>query len=154
MTPGVKVVKRAGVDFKLHQYEHDSQSKSYGLEAAEMLNLPVERVFKTLVLKLSTGRLAVAVLPVGEQLNLKRFASAVGDKKVAMADPQEVERSSGYVLGGVSPIGQKKALPTVLDDSAQACETIFVSGGRRGLEIELQANDLLPLVRGKFAAIT
>ena len=137
-TPATTVVESAGIDFALHEYEHDPKSESYGLEAAERLGVEPARVFKTLVADLD-GRLHVAIVPVGLQLNLKEL----GGKRSAMADPKRIERSTGYVLGGVSPLGQRRTLPTTLDASALEHTTIFVSGGRRGLEIELDPNDLV-----------
>lgn len=153
MTPAVELAKRRKIKFVLHEYTHDPKSASYGLEAAEKLALPPEQVFKTLVLELADKSLAVAVLPVTAMLNMKLCAKALAVKKAAMADANAVERSSGYVLGGVSPLGQKKPLKTVIDQSAQSFNTIFVSGGKRGLEIELTAGDLAMCTRGTFASI-
>ncbi len=129
-TPATTVVESAGIDFALHEYEHDPASESYGLEAAERLGVEAARVFKTLLADLD-GRLHVAIVPVERQLDLKRL----GGKRSAMADPKRVERSTGYVLGGVSPLGQRRTLPTTLDTSALDHTTIFVCGGRRGLEV-------------------
>src|SRR6185437_7714329 len=137
-TPATTVAESAGIDFALHEYEHDPASESYGLEAAERLGVEAARVFKTLLADLD-GRLHVAIVPAERQLDLKRL----GGKRSAMADPKRVERSTGYVLGGVSPLGQRRTLPTTLDTSALDHTTIFVSGGRRGLEIELDPNDLV-----------
>ena len=138
---------------RVHAYEHDAGSPSYGLEAADKLQVPAARVFKTLVVGLEGVELAVAVVPVNKQLSLKSLARALGAKKAAMADPQAVERSTGYVLGGVSPLGQKKSLRTVIDQSAETFATIFVSAGRRGLEIELSPQDLCRLLDARFASI-
>ena len=138
---------------RVHAYEHDAGSASYGLEAADKLQVPAARVFKTLVVGLEGVELAVAVVPVNKQLSLKSLARALGAKKAAMADPQAVERSTGYVLGGVSPLGQKKSLRTVIDQSAETFATIFVSAGRRGLEIELSPQDLCRLLDARFASI-
>ncbi len=154
MTPAVNTVKKARIHYQLHQYEHDPGSQSYGGEASAKLNVAPERVFKTLVASLDGNHLAVAVVPVSGQLNLKSFASASGAKKSKMAAPKAVERSSGYVLGGVSPLGQKKKLKTVIDQSALNHETIYVSAGRRGLEIELSPQDLAGLLDAVFAPIT
>lgn len=153
MTPAINSAKKAKISYTVHQYEHDPKTASYGEEAAEKLNLCADRVFKTLVVELDSGTLAVSVIPVSRQLNLKAVASALGAKKANMADPKAVERSSGYVLGGVSPLGQKKRLKTVIDHSAQAFETIFVSAGRRGLEIELAAKDLASMLQATFSDI-
>lgn len=153
MTPAVNSAIKAKITFQLHEYTHDPAAESYGLEAAEKLGLPPERVFKTLVVALDGKSLAVAILPVECQLSMKLIARAAGAKKAAMADKNEVVRSSGYVLGGVSPLGQKKLLPTFLHNSAETAPTIFVSAGRRGLEIELAPQDLLRLTRGQFAPL-
>ena len=139
-TPAITAVERAGIAFTIHEYEHAPGTGSYGLEAAERLGVAPGRVFKTLVVDLD-GTLAVAMVPVAAQLDLKRL----GGKRSALADPREVERTTGYVLGGVSPLGQRKALPTTLDDSALVYPTIYVSAGRRGLELELEPRALVSL---------
>lgn len=125
---------------------------AYGLEAAEALGVDPGRVFKTLVVD-GGGRLAVAIIPVAAQLDLKAAGAALGVKKVELADPAAAERSSGMVRGGISPIGQRKALPTVLDESALGHETVFVSGGRRGFDVELAPADLVSLTRATTAAV-
>lgn len=153
MTPAVEQAKKAGIAFHLHTYSHDATAESYGLEAAEKLDVAAEQVFKTLVVKLDGKQLAVGIVPVTCQLGLKQIAKATGAKKAAMATPAEVERATGYVLGGVSPLGQKKRLLTVVDDTAQPHATIYVSAGRRGLEIELAPSDLVALTQGHLAAI-
>ena len=153
MTPAINLLKRSNIAHSVHEYHHDPSSTSYGLEAAEKLGIAPERVFKTLVIALDTKALAVAVLPVSEQLNMKQAAKALGVKKAAMAAQGDVERSSGYVLGGVSPVGQKKLLATLIDESALQFSTLFVSAGRRGLEIELAPADLRALTRGQFAKL-
>ena len=140
-TPATVALARAGVPFTLHPYEHDPRAESFGLEAAEALGVPPERVYKTLLAE-AGGRLVVAIVPVTGQLDLKALARAVGAPKATMADPAAAERSTGYVVGGISPVGQKRALPTVLDDSALDHDTVFVSGGRRGLDLELAPADL------------
>lgn len=152
MTPAINAAKKAGIAYRIHEYEHDPGAASYGLEAAEKLGIPAERVFKTLVAE-ADGRLAVAIVPVAASLNLKALAAALGAKRAEMAEMAQAERSTGYVAGGISPLGQKKRLPTVLDDSATGMETICVSAGRRGLEIELSPKDLLAITGGKLAAI-
>ncbi|AQU81581.1 MULTISPECIES: Cys-tRNA(Pro) deacylase [unclassified Halomonas] len=154
MTPAINSAKQAGIIFQLHEYHHDAAAHSYGLEAAEKLGVSVDQVFKTLVVKLDGKQLAVGVVPVNCQLGLKQIAKAAGAKKAMMAAPEEVERTTGYVLGGVSPLGQKKRLPTFIDASAQAFPTLYVSAGRRGLEIELSPNDLAALSQGRFAALS
>jgi Cys-tRNA(Pro)/Cys-tRNA(Cys) deacylase len=139
-TPAIAAAERAGIEHAVHEYEHDPKAASYGLEAAERLGLEPARVFKTLVVDLD-GSFAVAVVPVAAQLDLK----ALGGKRARMADARDVERSTGYVLGGVSPLGQRKALPTTVDSSALDHATICVSAGRRGLELELDPRDLVRL---------
>ena len=158
MTPCINMVKKAKITYKIHEYEHDSSAVSYGLEAAIKMKVDEKRVFKTLVVNLggSSGSrkdLAVGIIPVSSQLNMKLMAKASGSKKANMAEVHDVERSTGYVLGGVSPLGQKKRLKTVIDGSAENHSTIFVSAGRRGLEIELKPDDLLHLTQGSFSEI-
>ena len=153
MTPAIQLARKAKIAHRIHEYEHDTNHASYGLEAAEKMGIGAERVFKTLVVSTDNGKLAVGVLPVSQQLSMKAFAKAVGAKKVEMADAADVQRSTGYVLGGVSPLGQKKRLPTLIDDSAQTFDTVFVSAGRRGLEIELKPADLLQLTAASYAPV-
>lgn len=152
MTPAIQHLKSSKIDYQLHTYNHDPKCDSYGMEAAEKIGVDPKRVFKTLVLDVG-GELAVAILPVSEKVSVKLFARACGGKKAVMADKNRVQKVTGYVLGGVSPVGQKKRLQTVLDTSALDCETIFVSGGKRGCDIELAPGDLLQLVNGKSAEI-
>jgi Cys-tRNA(Pro)/Cys-tRNA(Cys) deacylase len=146
-TPAIVAAGRAGISFTVHEYVHDAKAASYGLEAAEKLGLDPARVFKTLVADVD-GTLTVAIVPVAAQLDLK----ALG-KRVTMADTKLAERTTGYVAGGISPLGQRKKLPTVLDQSALGFETIHVSAGRRGLEIELSPADLLTLTGGQVMGI-
>lgn len=153
MTPGINVAKKLKVSYTLHEYTHDETSESYGLEAAKKMGVAAERVFKTLVVMLDSKELAVGVLPVSTMLSMKLIAKAFGVKKAVMADKTDVERSTGYVLGGVSPLGQKKQLKTAIDSSAKNHSTIYVSAGRRGLEIELSPDDLVKLTSGVFADI-
>lgn len=153
MTPAVDQARKAGIAHRIHEYSHDPVNESYGLEAAGKLGLDPAQVFKTLVVSLDGKALAVGIVPVVGKLNLKQIAKAAGAKKAAMADPVEVERVTGYVLGGVSPLGQKKRLKTFIDDSATALSTIHVSAGRRGLEIELSPQDLARLTSGTFVPI-
>lgn len=153
MTPGINTVKKAKIFYKVHEYIHDSSNQSYGAEAADKMGVPEELVFKTLVVSLDRKELAVGVLPVSSKLNMKLVAKASGAKKAEMAVTLDVERSTGYVLGGVSPLGQKKKLKTLIHSSAKQHSTIFISAGRRGLSIELKPNDLERLVNGKFARI-
>lgn len=153
MTPGINAARKAKIAYRVHEYVHDPSSDSYGLEAAEKLGVPGARVFKTLVVSLDDRSLAVGVVPVSSMLSMKLMAKAAGAKKASMAVRSDVERSTGYVLGGVSPLGQKKRLKTIVDASAGNHGTIYVSAGRRGLEIELNPNDLVRLVNGIFAEI-
>jgi Cys-tRNA(Pro)/Cys-tRNA(Cys) deacylase len=141
-TPATVALTRAGIAFSLHPYDHDPRAGSYGLEAAAALGVEAARVFKTLLASVD-GKLVVGVVPVAGQLDLKALARAAGGSKAVMADPKLAERTTGYVVGGISPIGQRKALPTVVDDSALAYDTVFVSGGRRGLDLELAPADLI-----------
>ncbi len=154
MTPAVTILKRQKIPYTLHKYQHDPNIDSYGLEAAEKLDLPPGRVFKTLIVCLDTGELVVAIVPVTSMLNLKELARACAAKRSAMAEKAIVEKSTGYVLGGVSPLGQKKQLRTLIDASAAMVPTMYVSAGRRGLEIELKPHDLASLTGGLFIAIT
>ena len=153
MTPAINAAKKKKIPYKVHQYTHDPSYDSYGKEAAEKLRVAEERVYKTLVVQLDKGSLTVAVIPVSSMLSMKQIAKAAGAKKAAMADKEQVERSTGYVLGGVSPLGQKKRLATVIDSSAKDFPTIFVSAGRRGLDIELSPADLASLTTAIFAEI-
>ncbi len=154
MTPAVKALQKAKVVFKTHEYTHDPAAESYGLEAAEKMGVDAARVFKTLVVMLDSKDYAVGVIPVSEMLSMKQIAKAAGAKKAAMADKNDVERMSGYVLGGVSPLGQKKRLKTFIDESAQACTTMFVSAGRRGMEVELSPQDLKNQTSAQFVPLT
>ncbi|MFJ2433308.1 Cys-tRNA(Pro) deacylase [Streptomyces anulatus] len=151
-TPATVALTAAGTAFTVHAYDHDPARPSYGEEAAEALGVSPDRVFKTLVADVD-GALTVAVVPVAGSLDLKALASAVGGKRAAMADPTTAERTTGYVRGGISPLGQRKRLRTVLDASARAHATICVSAGRRGLEVELAATDLAELTGATFAEI-
>jgi len=153
MTPCVKMLKKAKVTYTIHQYQHDTTCESYGEEAAQKLGVIQERVFKTLVVQ-SEDTLFVAVVPVSSKLSLKELAKVVGVKKIAMADAKIVEKSTGYVLGGVSPFGQKKRLVTVVDKSALEYETIFVSAGKRGLDVEINPQVLHQLLLCKFEEIS
>jgi Cys-tRNA(Pro)/Cys-tRNA(Cys) deacylase len=153
MTPAIKLAKNNNVTYTVHEYEHDAASESYGLEAAKKLGISETRVFKTLVVRLNDDSLAVGILPVASMLGIKLMAKAVGAKKAVMADIAEVERVTGYVLGGVSPLGQKRQLKIVIDQSARDFETIYVSAGRRGLEIELSSTDLQKLAADLFVPI-
>ncbi|MEA3551090.1 Cys-tRNA(Pro) deacylase [Pseudarthrobacter sp. C1] len=152
-TPATAALAAAGVPFVLHPYTHDPAAASYGAEAAEVLGVDPSRVFKTLMVEVE-GRLAVGIVPVSGALDLKAFAAALGAKKAAMADPAAAQRRTGYVLGGISPLGQRLPSPTVLDASALALDTLLVSGGRRGLDIELAPADLVRLTDAVTASIS
>ena len=155
MTPAIDMAKKAGVAFKTHEYTHDARaSSSYGEEAAQKLSIDAMRVFKTLLVEIQSNKLAVAIVPVCHQLNLKAVAKALKAKKVKMANPDDAEKATGYILGGISPLGQKKRLPFVIDNSVNDMKTVYVSAGRRGLEIELVPSDLIRLCSGILANIS
>jgi Cys-tRNA(Pro)/Cys-tRNA(Cys) deacylase len=151
-TPATVALTRAGVPFAVHSYDHDPSATSYGLEAAEALGLDPRQVFKTLLADID-GDLVVAVVPVDGMLDLKALASAVGGKKAVMAEPARAERSTGYVVGGISPIGQKKQLRTVVDESALEHETVYVSGGKRGTDLGLAPADLVSVTGAVTAGV-
>ncbi|MBW0253373.1 Cys-tRNA(Pro) deacylase [Cellulomonas sp. PS-H5] len=152
-TPALVALAAAGVPHTAHAYDHDPRSTvGYGLEAAEVLGIDPEQVYKTLMASVD-GTLTVAVVPVAGKLDLKALAHAVGGKKAVMADPTAAERATGYVVGGISPLGQKTAHPTVVDETVQLFDTVFVSGGRRGLDVELAPDDLIRLTSATVADI-
>jgi Cys-tRNA(Pro)/Cys-tRNA(Cys) deacylase len=152
VTPAVVAAKRAGIPFTLHEYAHDAAAESYAREAAETLGVDAARVFKTLVASVD-DHLVVALVSSAQTLDLKALAAAVGGKRARMATPDDAERATGYVLGGISPLGQKRRLPCVIDESALLGERIFVSAGRRGLEMELDPTDLQRLLNARVAAV-
>lgn len=151
-TPATHALDAAGVAYRTLSYQHDASTPSYGLEAAEKLGVPPEAVFKTLMVSLE-NRLAVAMVPVAAMLDLKKVAAMLGVRKVSLADRAEAERRTGYVVGGISPLGQRHHSPAVLDSSAEALETIYVSGGRRGFEIALSPFDLIRLTQAQTGHI-
>lgn len=151
-TPATVALARAGIPFTVHSYQHEPVTTNFGLEAAQALDLEPERVFKTLLADVD-GRLVVGVVPVTGRLDLKALAAAVGGKRATMADPAVAERRTGYVVGGISPIGQKARHDTVVDETAELFDTIFVSGGRRGFDIELAPADLLSITSATTADI-
>ncbi len=153
MTPCIKLLKKTKTPYKIHQYEHNSSSSSYGEEAAKKLGVVAERIFKTLVVQGDTKEFFVGIVPVSSQLSLKEIAKVMSVKKVAMADAHDVEKITGYVLGGVSPFGQKKRLKTVIDATALEYESIFVSAGKRGLEVELAPKEFENILNAKFENI-
>jgi Cys-tRNA(Pro)/Cys-tRNA(Cys) deacylase len=152
-TPATKQLGALGISYQVHEYDHDPNVQSYGLEAADKLGLPYAQVFKTLIAQVDQGY-AVAIVPVDQQVSLKSLAKAVGSKKALMAKPEVASRLTGYVVGGIRPIGQKKLLPTVIDELAQLQETVLVSGGKRGFDIELTPMDLVRVTNASYAAIT
>lgn len=153
-TPATKALRAAGVAFEVRAYDHDPASTSFGAEAAAALDVAQERVFKTLLARTDQSDLLVAIVPVSAMLDLKALAAVSGAKKAEMADPTQAQRSTGYVVGGISPIGQRRALPTILDESARGFETVLVSGGRRGLDVELSPADLATVTGAQYAAIS
>jgi Cys-tRNA(Pro)/Cys-tRNA(Cys) deacylase len=154
MTPAITLLQKKGVKHHVLKYEHDTNASSYGLEAVEKLELDASTVFKTLVVSTDKGSLAVAIVPVNRKLSEKKMAKALGAKKVTMAPSDEVMASTGYVLGGVSPLGQKKRLSTVIHKSASSLPTIHVSAGKRGLEVSLSPTDLAAVTQASFADIS
>jgi Cys-tRNA(Pro)/Cys-tRNA(Cys) deacylase len=151
-TPATVALTRAGMSFQLHPYDHDAAASSYGEEAAAALSLPADRVFKTLLASVD-DRLVVAVVPVSGSLDLKALAAAMGGKRAAMADPADAERATGYVVGGISPLGSRTALPTAVDSSVADADLVYVSAGRRGLQLSLAPADLVRLTRATVAPI-
>lgn len=153
MTPAVKFLDARGLPYSLHQYDHDTRAESYGNEAVEKLGFDENSVFKTLVVELAKNSFAVCVVPVAAQLNLKKAAAALGVKKLAMADAKDVRRATGYILGGVSPVGLARRLTVIVDQSAAALPRIYVSAGKRGLELEMTPIDLCAAAPAEFAQI-
>jgi Cys-tRNA(Pro) deacylase len=151
-TPATVAAAKAGIEFTLHPYEAGAGARSYGEAAADALGLPHDQIFKTLLAEVD-GRLVVGVVPVAATLDLKALAAAAGGKKAQMADPVAAERATGYVVGGISPLGQRKRLPTIVDASASGFATVYVSAGRRGLQIELAPADLIRLTGAGTAGI-
>ena len=153
MTPAILLLKQHAIAFTAHAYEHQHEAKNYGLEAVNALNLSRDQVFKTLVCQLISMELVVAILPVAAQLNLKHLAQAAEVKKARLAPPKQVQATTGYLLGGVSPLAQKKQLRTFIDVTAQRHHTIFISAGRRGLEIEIAPKDLGGVTQARFVSL-
>lgn len=153
MTPAIAAARAAGMPHEVLEYAHDPRASSYGLEAAEALGVPAGSVFKTLVAETDGGKLVVACVPVDAQLDLKALAAAVGARRCAMAGAAAAERATGFVVGGISPLGQKRQLPTVVDDSVLSLDQVHVSAGRRGLEMRLAPADLIRLAGAKTASI-
>ena len=153
MTPAIDLLKKNKCDFKIHKYDHDPACTNFGDEAAQKLGLDASQVYKTLLVELTPKQLVVCVLPVENQLSLKDVATAFDVKKAVMANKDEAQKVTGYLLGGISPLGQKKLLKTVLDESVNKFETIFISGGKRGLDIEVKPCDLEKLLEAKIHKI-
>lgn len=154
MTPAINLLKKNKCDFKIHKYEHDSDCTNFGDEAVEKLGLNANQVYKTLLVELTPKELVVCVIPVANQLSLKEVANIFSVKKAEMASKDEAQKVTGYLLGGISPLGQKKLLKTVLDESVKNFQTIFISGGKRGVDIEVKPKDLEVLLKAKIGKIT
>jgi len=154
MTPAIRAAEAAQVSFTVHPYEHSANAESYGQEAAEMLGVAPERMFKTLVAKVDGRHLVMVLVSVAARLDLKKLAAVAGGKRAEMADPVEAQRATGYILGGISPLAGRKKLPTFLDESVLGQETVYVSAGQRGLQMELSPHDLLGLTGDRTAALT
>lgn len=153
MTPAIELLRKRAIRHEIHEYAHDPEHSSYGLEAAEKMGVSPRRVFKTLVASLDEKALLVAIVPVNTQLDLKALARAAGGKKARMAAADDVQRSTGYVLGGVSPLAQKRRLRSFIDQSARQHDTIYISAGRRGLEVELAPDSLGRLLGAEFTSL-
>lgn len=153
MTPAINFLEKQKIVFSTHLYEVGSSTESYGLEAAHGLKVSPEIIFKTLVVSIQNNKYAVAIIPVSQKLSMKSLAKAVGAKKAEMADGEDVERMTGYVLGGVSPLGQKKRFMTVIDESAKDKTTVYISGGKRGLEIEISPEALCKCLSARYEKI-
>ena len=152
-TPATALLAKAKVAYTLHPYEHDARAQAYGDEAAAVLGVPPARIFKTLIAAVDST-LCCAVVPVAGRLDLKAFAAVIGGKRAELAEPGVAARATGYVVGGISPLGQKSRLPVVVDSSAQAFETVYVCAGRRGLQVQLAPGDLIRLASARVAAIS
>lgn len=153
MTPAIRAAERAGIAFEVLEYAHSRGAPSYGLEAAAALGVPAARLFKTLIVQADANRLATALVPVSATLDLKAMADALGARRVALAAPESAERATGYVVGGISPLGQRRRLTTVIDRSVAGVARVYVSAGRRGLELALAPDDLIRLCGASLAPI-
>jgi Cys-tRNA(Pro)/Cys-tRNA(Cys) deacylase len=154
MTPAIRTLEEAQIPFTLHPYEHTGEADSYGLEAATALGVDPEQVFKTLVVRTEGGDLVLALVPVSGKLDVKELARALGERKVDLADPAVAERITGYVVGGISPVGGRKSLPTIIDESVVLYDAVYVSAGRRGLQMCLAPADLIRITGASTAMIS
>lgn len=154
MTPAIRAAKAAKIEFALHRYEPDPKADSYGLDAAAQLGIAPERIFKTLVAQIDGKKLVLAMVPVADRLDLKKMATIAGGKKAELAEPATAERATGYIVGGISPLGGRKRLPTLIDQTALGQPTIFMSAGQRGLQLELAPQDLIRLTTAELAELT
>lgn len=153
VTPATRALELAGIAFSVHEYDHDPSARGFGLEAAAALGLDPDQVFKTLLVTAAAGAHAVAIVPVSGQLSLRAMSAALGSKRVEMCDPAVAQRVTGYVIGGISPFGQRIELPTVIDETCELYEIVYVSGGRRGLDVGVAPADLLRVLGATTAAI-
>lgn len=154
MTPAIKLLEKAGVPHIVHEYEHDAACTDYGTEAASKLNVPLTQMYKTLVVRSDTGQLALALVSVQDKVDLKKLALALGSKKADLADPTFAEKTTGYVVGGISPLGGRKRLPVFIDSSMSQQQNIFISAGKRGLQLELAASDLMEQTQAQVVELT
>jgi Cys-tRNA(Pro)/Cys-tRNA(Cys) deacylase len=154
MTPAIRALESAQIPFTLHPYEHTGEADSYGLEAAAALGVDPDQVFKTLVVRTEAGDLLLALVPVSGKLDLKELARVLGERKVELADPAMAERTTGYVVGGISPVGGRKSLPTLIDETVVLYDRVYVSAGRRGLQMSLAPADLIRITRASTAMIS
>ena len=156
VTPAIVLLEKLGIDFTIHRYDHDPAAESFGMEAAEVLGLDPGVVFKTLMARLDGpgGELVVAIVPVDEMLDLKKLAKAAGTKKAAMADVSDAERATGYVAGGISPVGQRERHRAFVDETAEICDEVYVSGGQRGVDVSMAPGDLIAAADASYAPLT
>ena len=153
MTPAVRLLEQAGVAYQLHSYEHDADCTDFGLEASQKLGVDPSRMFKTLVVRSDAGALAMVLVSVQDKVDLKKLAYALGSKKADLADPTLAEKTTGYVVGGISPLGGRKQLPTFIDQSIGQHPTVYLSAGKRGLQLELSSDDLIKLTNATVLAL-
>jgi Cys-tRNA(Pro)/Cys-tRNA(Cys) deacylase len=154
MTPAVRRLEALHIPFKLHRYDHDPQAESFGEEAAAKLGVSTERIFKTLIAQVDDDALVMAILPVAGKLDLKKLAAALDGKKADLADPKLAEKATGYVVGGISPLGGRKTLPTLIDETADLFDTLYISAGQRGLQIEIAPGALTTLIGARLLSLT